>query len=58
MGKQLNFYRSEELMAELTADAAALTKQTGTPHTPQDVLRIAHRAWKNLQANAKKKGGK
>jgi hypothetical protein len=54
MGKQLNFYRSAALLNELEADAARLSRATGRPHTPQDVLRIAYRAWRERQAPAKK----
>jgi hypothetical protein len=43
MGKQLNFYRSTELQAELEAEAAAQTKNNPghEPFTAQDVLRLA-----------------
>ena len=54
---QCNIYLTDELARELDADALALTKARDQPHTRQDVFKIAHRAWKNLQANAKK-GGK
>ncbi len=41
MGKQLNFYRSAELLAELEAEAAAQTKRKGNEITHQEVLRAA-----------------
>jgi hypothetical protein len=43
MGKQLNFYRSEELQAELQAEAVAQSRaRGGRTVTHQSVLR---RAW-------------
>jgi hypothetical protein len=59
---QLNVYMDKELAEELRTDAIALQLQRGEITSRQDVLKLAHRAWKNLQANAKpapaKKGGK
>lgn len=54
---QMNIYMDKELDDELKQDAAKLAKQRGEFVSRQDVLKLAHRAWKNLQANAKK-GGK
>jgi hypothetical protein len=55
---QLNVYMDKALHDELTADSLKLTKERGEITTRQDVLKLAHRAWKNLQAEAKaaKKG--
>jgi hypothetical protein len=55
---QLNIYMDKALAAELNEDAAKQTKLTGRFHTRQDMLKLAHRAWKNLKANATKKEGK
>lgn len=43
MGKQLNFYRSDALMAELEAEALAQTRATKghNKFTVQDLLRAA-----------------
>ena len=53
-GIQCNIYLTDELARELDADALALTKARLCEHSRQDVFKLAHRAWKNLQANAKK----
>lgn len=50
---QLNIYMDKNLLAELTADSLKLTKERGELTTRQDVLKIAHREWKNLRQNAK-----
>jgi hypothetical protein len=54
-GKQINCYATSEWFDELEADALALTKVSVRPrsYSRQDVLRIAHRTWKNLR----QKGG-
>lgn len=51
MVKQLNFYRSKELMAELEAEAMEATKMSGREVTQQDMLRFA---WKQRPGNLRR----
>jgi formate-dependent nitrite reductase cytochrome c552 subunit len=57
-GLQMNIWMKRALFDELTDDAEEMTKMTGIKTTRQDMLKLAHRAWKNLKANATKKEGK
>ena len=63
MGKQLNFYRSAELQAELEAEAIAQSNRFGCECTVQQVLRCAWnerpaklRLARDAKAGAKKGG--
>jgi hypothetical protein len=45
-GIQVNVFATDAFAAELKADARELTTASGQWHTRQDVLKIAHRFWK------------